>query len=348
MERLEREQYITIICNRIGTTALYIQELMERQSELNSYYREIQMIEKMNKDEKSDVRTLIEALCNVDENYKNNGSGLSKINYGIFQNWEKEVEKDIQMLQRLRNKHYERKGRELQRKREKERIEKGREQIQDIQMFCKIEGLSLFFMFWFTIALFFVWNRQYEFSVIFPSFWLVTVIGGGFLILYQLFRYSKMKIEAYTMREEELYRLEKEEEIEHFREEWKKEEIALKYMVDDCEELEDNWQLYHLQKKLVLQHSLFAVRIGVMEFLNRKGLEHSSFFVYFPMCFLKETEFRKLKLYIENRKEHLENNLYHQIMGQKSDLEEMKKWGTKYPVLREYIQTALNGYGITI
>lgn len=348
MELVQREQYINIVCGRIGKTALYIRDLLEEQSELNSYSKDLRVIEKFELEEKKNITSLSNALFAVDENYKEEGNGLSRMNYGIFQNYEKEIHQDIKAFQLLESNIENRKFDKIQRKKEREQLEEKKDKLRELHLFCKLEGISIGIMICLTIVLFVYWHSKYEFSYGFPFFFLFSITGGIFLLLYQLFGYGKKKLDEYEKNEQYWEMLESEEKIQQFREDLQREELCLKYSVDDCEELESNLQLYRLQKKLVVGNSLFVVQLGLNEFLRRKEVENPQFFIHFPMCFIKETELLKLKLYVQNRKQDLENNIYYQIMGQKEDLEKLRQFADQYPVLKEQIETALSGYGITI
>ena len=348
MELKEREQYIDIVCGRIGKTALYIRDLLEEQSKLNSYSKDLRVIEKFDIEEKKNMVSLTNALLTVDDNYREDGNGLSRMNYGIFQNYVKEIHQDIKAFQMLESNYENRKFEKIQRKKERDQLELKKEKRKEINLFLKLEGISIAIMFCFTIFLFLLWNKKYDFSLGLPFFFLFVITGGIVLILYQIFSYVKKQRIEDEKKEEYFGVLEKEEQIQQFREDLQVEELCLKYSVDDCEELENHLQVFQLQKSFVAENSLFVVQLGLNEFLRRKGVENPQFFIHFPMCFIKESDFLKVKLYVENRKQDLENNVYYQIMGQKEDIEKMRQFANEYPVLREQIETTLGGYGIAI
>lgn len=348
MELKQREQYVDIVCGRIGKTALYIRELLDEQSKLNSYSKDLRVIEKFDLEEKKNMVSLTNALLRVDDNYREDGNGLSRMNYGICQNYEKEIYQDIKSFQMLESNYENRKFEKIQRKKEKEQLEIKKERREEINLFLKLEGVSVVLMFCLTIFLFLLWNKKYDFSLGLPFFFLFVITGVIFLLLYQIFYYEKKKRMEDEKKEQYFEMIEKEEQVQQFREDLQIEEFCLKYSVDDSEELENHLQLFQLQKKLIAENSLFVVQLGLNEFLRRKGVENPQFFIHFPMCFIKETDFLKVKLYVQNRKQNLENNVYYQIMGQKEDIEKMRQFANQYPVLKEQIETTLGSYGITI
>lgn len=346
MQIKEYERDLDILCDRIGEASFDIKEMLQKQSEWNTYDKDFSIIELLYGEEKKSLLSMIRAMLIVDPNYRAEIGGMTKMSYSICRAYEKEQEEDKKELKKLEQMQWNRTIEIEEAIEEKERLQEKMQKLKQNNLFYQLEIISTVVMMIASgilyLYLYQMYGMAYELIGGFTLLVGLTII----VLLIQLRLRTKKKQRWIRRQERRMQILEENERIQEERKKLRLQELYTKYEVNSYAELESLFELYEKKKQKIEEASFQLIKIGLLEALKRKGIQNTEFFMNVPMIFMEDEMMQRVKAYIEARKTSLENTVYCHIMGQKEDMAKMNEMIERYPHLKEHAQTALEGYGL--
>lgn len=348
MQIKEYEKDMDILCDRIGEASFCIKEMLEKQSEFNTYKKDFKIIARLRGEEKKTILSMISAMLIVDPNYRDGNEEMSKITYGIFRTYEKEQEEDAKELKRLEEEQVNRKGDRERIEQEREELSNKRKKLQDRDILYRFESISIGIMMIISCGVYLYLHKLYEFAYELPIAFTILV-GIALIFTFFQLRVGIRKKQKWLKKQDRRFQaLQEDDKIQEVRKKLRLEELYLKYAVNSYREMQALHEKYEEEKTGIQENSLKAIQVGILEALKRRGIEHAEFFINFPATFIEPEELGHIKTYIDKRQESIENGVYFYIMGQKEDMKQMNELIKKHPNLKTYAQTALEGYGIEV
>lgn len=348
MELKKQEKDLDAICDRIGETTYYIEDLQKEENVLEGYLADIERMESFLEEKKQEGYSMFYTLHAIDTSYEEKPGDFSNLLFSIFQKYEKESESEQDELHKLENERA-KMTKEVNDFAEEEVVLKEKEEkYKERQKTCLAWEISVILMMAMAIGVFAFMGMHYEFSYKIGISFCILIGAFLLLIVLQFKGRMKKKIVFIQRRLERICQYQEHLTERLTQNSFLKTALEYKYGIKNSQEFEHLLEQYKEIEQNVELEQIAEEKKRISDILLEYGFFYPEIFVNDPYSFVEHVERKQMKNYFELRKKQIKKHLLWQKERQEKYILEMNKIITKYPQLKTYAENMLEDYGLKI
>lgn len=351
MKRNECEKNLDSICDRIGESVYQIQDFMMEQNVVHSHLADLEQLDQMKEEDREQAAALAGELLNYDEGYRYHHKELSHLQYGLLCQYEREVSEEIKDIRELEENQSLIKGDMLQMEQEQIESQDQEEELEERQKVLLASMVSVLAMAAIGFLLLLYLYKNYQFAYKMPAVALLSITCIILIILMFCRGKGKKKKEGIQRKNQRYTELIEQEKLRYEINRQRLVSFYSKYQVESQRELSNFWARYLDGKKKYEENNIEMIRKLKQQLLHTikdYDLIFPEFWINFPYGFISEKQQQRIREYLEERKQKIEEMIAGQYQEQEKGFDEMKVILEEYPDLTEYVIHVLEGYDIQI